>query len=57
MHLTLAFDAIVISVILNLCCNLHNASNHCAKYEHPKSKHEIGVCVTSHKTDRYFKYI
>ena len=35
--------------ILNFCCNLHTTGNHCAKYEHPWSKHKIGVRVTRYK--------
>ena len=33
----------------NILCNLHTISNNCAKYEHPWSKNEGGVQVTSHK--------
>ena len=36
-------------VICNIVCNVHTISNNCAKYEHPLSKNEGGVSVTSHK--------
>ena len=54
--LDLSFDSKVISVILNFCCNLHTTGNHCAKYEHPESKHKRGVRVTSHNSDNFEVY-
>ena len=36
-------------MICNVFCYSHTISNNCAKYEHPLSKNEGGVRVTSHK--------
>ena len=49
----LDLDSKVISVILNFCYNLHTTGSHCAKYEHPKSKHKREARVTSHKSDKF----
>ena len=34
-YLTLTFDSNIISVLRDLCCNLHNTANICAVYERP----------------------
>ena len=39
-YLTLIFDPKVTSVQRKPCCNLYNMGNYCAKYVHPRSKHE-----------------
>ena len=36
--MTLTFETKVISVILNIPCNVHPMGNTCAKYKQPKSK-------------------
>ena len=38
--MTLTFDSKFISVIRNVCCNLHGIDNHCVKHEHPRLKYE-----------------
>ena len=45
----------VMMVIWKLSCNLHNVSNHCAKYEYPPSKKEEEFAFWSEKTG--FKHI
>ena len=51
----MTFDLKVIAVIYNkFRCNLHSIGNHCVKHEHhehPRSKNERGVSITSRKTD------
>ena len=45
----------VISVILNLCCHLHNIRKHCANYENHRSKNEREVSFMSHHN--FLRYI
>ena len=48
----LTLDSNVKDVIRNLYYNRHSIDNHCALYEHVRSKqNEKGVLVTSHITD------
>ena len=46
-----AFDINVILTTRKIRYLLHTMNNHCAKYEHPQSKIERGVRVTSYKKD------
>ena len=49
-NVTLTFDSKITLVIWIAYCYLHTIGNHCAKYEHPRSRNEKGVCGTSPKT-------
>ena len=42
-------DSKVIALIWNFCCDLYIIGNHCDKYEHPRSKHESWVWVSSRR--------